>query len=77
MASVLSAQGILIGGFSQRNVSRLENGLTDRFALKVPEAAKMLAVSKSFLYEIINKRQVGIVRFGRFTRIPAKEIDRI
>jgi excisionase family DNA binding protein len=45
--------------------------------VKVPEAAKMLAISRSALYEMINKRQVGIVRFGSSIRIPVKEIDRV
>jgi len=58
--------------------SRFENGQSDRVALKIPEAAKMLGPSGLTLYRRINKREIGIQRFGdRSVRIPRAEIDRL
>jgi excisionase family DNA binding protein len=49
-----------------------------RIALKVVEAATMLGVSRSALYELIYKREIGVVRLGgRSIRIPRSEIDRL
>lgn len=49
-----------------------------RLALRVAEAATMLGVSRSALYELIYKREIGVVRLGgRSIRIPRSEIDRL
>lgn len=49
-----------------------------RLTLKVVEAATMLGVSRSALYELIYKREIGVVRLGgRSIRIPRSEIDRL
>ena len=49
-----------------------------RIALKVVEAATMLGISRSALYELIYKREIGVVRLGgRSIRIPRSEIDRL
>lgn len=55
-----------------------DNSLTDRVAFRVSECAKMLGVSKSAMYEMINRREIGIIRLGnnRAIRIPKKEIER-
>lgn len=54
------------------------NVQTDRLALRVAEAATMLGVSRSALYELIYKREIGVVRLGgRSIRIPRSEIDRL
>ncbi len=53
-------------------------GEPDRIALRVAEVASMLAISRSALYEMIYKREIGVVRFGnRFLRIPRSEIGRL
>ncbi len=43
------------------------------------EAAKMLGVSNSAMYEMIGKRQIGVLRLGahRSIRIPKTEIERL
>jgi excisionase family DNA binding protein len=47
-------------------------------ALTVSEAATMLSLSRSSLYEMINKREIGIVRLGRRSvRVPRSELDRL
>jgi len=56
-----------------------ESGYRDTVALRVKEAAKMLGVSNSAMYEMIGKRQIGVLRLGghRSIRIPRTEIERL
>jgi excisionase family DNA binding protein len=54
------------------------NVQTARLVLRVAEAAITLGISRSALYELIYKREIGVVRFGsRSIRIPRSEIDRL
>ena len=54
------------------------NTQTERLALRVAEAATTLGVSRSALYALIYKREIGVVRLGgRSIRIPRSEIDRL
>ena len=57
----------------------LTAAIRDRVALRVKEAAKMLGVSNSAMYEMIGKRQIGVLRLGdhRSIRIPKTEIERL
>ena len=41
-----------------------DSGYRDRVALRVKEAAKMLCVSNSTMYEMIDKSQMGVLRLG-------------
>ena len=51
---------------------------TERVALKVADDATMLGVSRSVFYEMIYKREIGVMRFGnRSIRIPRSEIHRL
>ena len=56
-----------------------ESDCGDRIALRVKDAAKMLGVSISAMYEMIGKRQIGVLRLGdhRSIRIPNTEIERL
>ena len=37
----------------------------------------MLGVSRSKMYELIGKGQIGVVRLGGSIRVPRRELDRV
>jgi excisionase family DNA binding protein len=75
VASVLRTRGILVTNVDT-HVREAET--SRRVALRVTEAAKMLGLSRSAMYEIIGKRQIGVVRLGsRSIRIPTTEVERL
>ena len=78
VASVLRTRGIAVSG-SALGGTGADDGYCDRVALRVREAAKMLGVSNSAMYEMIGKRQIGVLRLGdhRSIRIPKTEIERL
>jgi len=45
--------------------------------LRVDEAARLLAVSRSHIYELINRGDVPVVRLGGSVRVPRVAIDRL
>jgi excisionase family DNA binding protein len=62
------------GRFSARMSQRVES---EQLVFRVTEAATLLGISRSGLYEMIYKREIGVVRFGnRSIRIPKSEIER-
>ncbi len=78
VASVLRSRGIAVSDGALGKMAT-ESGYRDRVALRVKEAAKMLGVSNSAMYEMIGKRQIGVLRLGdhRSIRIPKTEIERL
>jgi excisionase family DNA binding protein len=78
VASVLRTRGIAVSDGALGGAG-LDSGYRDRVALRVKEAAKMLGVSNSAMYEMIGKRQIGVLRLGdhRSIRIPKTEIERL
>jgi excisionase family DNA binding protein len=44
--------------------------------LKVPEAARMLNVSRTTLYELMRAGDIRTVRIGRAVRVPVRELER-
>ena len=78
VASVLRTRGIAVSDGALGGTGA-DSGYRDRVALRVKEAAKMLGVSNSTMYEMIGKRQIGVMRLGdhRSIRIPKTEIERL
>ena len=78
VASVLRTRGIAVSDGALGGTG-VDSGYRDRVALRVKEAAKMLGVSNSAMYEMIGKRQIGVLRLGdhRSIRIPKTEIERL
>ena len=78
VASVLRTRGIAVSDGALGGTGA-DSGYRDRVALRVKEAAKMLGVSNSAMYEMIGKRQIGVLRLGdhRSIRIPKTEIERL
>ena len=48
-----------------------------RLLLRVAEAAEVLAISRSSLYQLIATGEVRTVRLGRAVRIPSSELRRL
>lgn len=46
------------------------------YLLRVPEAAQLLGLKKSKVYDMAKRRQIPTVMFGRYVRIPRKELER-
>ena len=78
VASALQTRGIAVSDGALGGMGT-DSGYRDRVALRVKEAAKMLGVSNSTMYEMIGKRQIGVLRLGdhRSIRIPKTEIERL
>jgi excisionase family DNA binding protein len=78
VASVLRTRGIAVSDGALGGTG-VDSGYRDRVALRVKEAAKMLSVSNSAMYEMIGRRQIGVFRLGdhRSIRIPKTEIERL
>jgi excisionase family DNA binding protein len=45
-----------------------------RLMLTIPEAAEMLAISRSTLYQLVGAGALATVSIGRLRRIPADEL---
>lgn len=45
--------------------------------VKIPEAAKMLAISEKTLWAWVAARRIDVVRIGRSVRIPTKAIEQL
>jgi excisionase family DNA binding protein len=55
----------LDGGDDLRNLGNME-----RLCITVPEAAKMLGISRNFCYELVKQKQLPVVKFGKRLLIP-------
>jgi excisionase family DNA binding protein len=78
VASVLRTRGIAVSDGALGGTGA-DSGYRDRVALRVKGAAKMLGISNSAMYEMIGKRQIGVLSVGdhRSIRIPKTEIERL
>lgn len=50
--------------------------MVDRLLLRVPEAARMLEIGASTLYQMVLAGEIPHVRFGRAVRIPRAALER-
>jgi excisionase family DNA binding protein len=46
----------------------------DRLLLRVDEAAKLMAISRSKAYELIAGEQIPAIRVGKSIRVPVQEL---
>lgn len=46
-----------------------------RLAYTIEECATLLSLSRSLLYELINKRQIETIKIGRARRITARQLE--
>lgn len=55
-----------------------DSHVTDGFApelLTVPEAARLLRISRNLAYELVARREIPSIRLGRVIRIPRPTLD--
>jgi excisionase family DNA binding protein len=57
--------------------ARSEPERAGRLLLRVAEAAEVLAISRSSLYQLVAAGEVRTVRLGRAVRIPKAELERL
>jgi excisionase family DNA binding protein len=91
LADLVRLSGAVISSLRQPPISPSKNELprndhdrptsaatSDQIVFRIAEGAKMLGVSRSSLYEMINRREIGVVRFrNRAMRVPRSEIDNL
>jgi excisionase family DNA binding protein len=56
---------------TNKTVSRV---VSEPLAVSIPEAARLLSVSRQFIYKLINAGTLRRVKIGRSARIPMSEI---
>jgi excisionase family DNA binding protein len=47
----------------------------DKLLLRIPEAAQMISVGRSTMYELVASGVVPSVRFGKSVRVPAQALE--
>ena len=47
-----------------------------RLCISVPEAAKMLGLSRNFCYELVRTKQIPVIRFGKRILIPRAALEK-
>lgn len=56
--------------------TRITEPLADRTLLRVDEAAKRLGISRSYLWLLIQRGEIMVIRMGRVCRIPAVWLEK-
>ena len=74
--------------FGKGNVSKGDDGgggsglprhavIDKRLCITVPEAATMLGLSRNFAYDLVKRKQLPVVKFGKGLLIPRVALDKI
>ena len=48
-----------------------------RLCISVPEAARMLGVSRNFCYDLVKQKQIPVIRFGKRILIPKIALEKL
>jgi excisionase family DNA binding protein len=51
-------------------------GSAERLTVRVPEAARMLSIGRSTLYQLIGSGDIATIKAGRATLVPLESIRR-
>ena len=51
--------------------------LENRLCISVPEAARMLGVSRNFAYELVKQKKLPVVKFGKRLLIPRVALEKV
>jgi excisionase family DNA binding protein len=51
--------------------------IEERYCLGVPEAARMLGLSRNFGYELVKRGELPVVRFGKRLLIPKIALEKM
>ncbi|MCZ4341367.1 helix-turn-helix domain-containing protein [Sphingomonadaceae bacterium G21617-S1] len=49
-------------------------GVAERLTVRVPEAAEMLSIGRSTLYQLIGSGDIATIKAGRTTLVPVESI---
>lgn len=59
------------------NGSKSTGGVEGRLCLSVPEAAKLLGISRGLAYQLAGRGKLPVVRFGRRILIPRGTLEKM
>ena len=48
-----------------------------RLCITVPEAAKMLGISRNFAYDLVKQEKLPVIRFGKRLLIPRAALEKM
>jgi excisionase family DNA binding protein len=63
------------GGGGRRGLPR-QAAMGSRLCITVPEAAVMLGISRNFAYELVKRRELPVVKFGKRLLIPRVALEK-
>ena len=49
----------------------------NRLCITVPEAAEMLGISRNFAYELVKRKQLPVIKFGKRLLIPRIALEKM
>jgi excisionase family DNA binding protein len=55
---------------------QLNRGIDRRLCITVPEAAGLLGISRNFAYELVKRRQLPVIKFGKRLLIPRVALEK-
>jgi len=64
------------GGSSDSGLRR-PAAVEKRLCITVPEAAALLGLSRNFGYELVRRRQLPVIRFGKRLLIPRAALEKM
>lgn len=59
----------------ERHGKETNHLMSEKFLLRIDEAAGLLGVGRSFLYELVRSGEISSVKLGRARRIPASALE--
>lgn len=64
------------GGGGRRGLPR-QAAKSNRLCITVPEAASMLGISRNFAYELVKRKELPVVKFGKRLLIPRVALEKM
>lgn len=64
-----------IGG-GRRGMPR-QPSIDKRLCITVPEAAEMLGISRNFAYELVKRKELPVIEFGKRKLIPRAALEKM
>ncbi len=65
------------GGGGERRGAPRDARIENRLCISVTEAAKMICVSRNFMYELVRTKQVPAIKFGKRILIPRIKLEKL
>jgi len=55
---------------------QLNTGIDKRWCISIPEAAKLLGLSRNFTYELVKRGELPSIKFGKRKLIPIIALEK-